>query len=707
MRTKRILASLLVLMMLFTLMPAFALAEAEEEEIEPVLVEEETPEPEAEEPEAIPEPEDEIEDEPVAYDLWVCGEQVTDANKNKIAGSFGLRFDPATSTLTIAGNVGSALNNPANLTNGAVIYSELPELTITTGVDFTFTSDTAEKLIYVNGGNLTLKKTSTNRLILSSPSANYGIYVSGGNLTIDCHLDLTAPAAEYGICVESGDLVLDNILNKVPVVFLHEMKNGVGIFNGKVSGSTSASSSTILNDSGNKEQFSAPTLYGVGVEEAVVVTDGDLNLAGRLTIRSATAVYGAYAPNGKVNSDCDLRVSLSGDAGDAAVFCQTGFTASGKLVVDAGGNNGFAVKSMNGPVNITCETANISGVETGIYCGSGDVTIPGSVSLYSHSVSVYGLCPASGIYAADGSVTVGTVDFFGGASYVIYANGPVHVTGDVVIGNTGALLGGNGIKSTRGIVIEGDATIEAINCLISEGEDGICIKGNATLTANGNYGINATNGPVTFVTGKWDVTAGTAAIQAKEGILIPAGYGVTLPEGGKVAQVDDFYTVTKADGVTVAKHAIIEEKEEETITVSFDAGEGAVDPATKDITAGAAIGELPTPTREGGWVFMGWYMAPAATAFDICQGTEVTAATTFTENTKVYAHWRLPGDVNGDGNVDGTDVTLLATYVKAGGLNVRIVPYSGDVSGDENVDGTDVTLLATFVKANGLNVVIH
>ena len=82
MRTKRILASLLVLMMLFTLMPAFALAEGEEEESEPVLAEEEALEPEAEEPEAIPEPEDEIEDEPVAYDLWVCGEQVTDANKN-------------------------------------------------------------------------------------------------------------------------------------------------------------------------------------------------------------------------------------------------------------------------------------------------------------------------------------------------------------------------------------------------------------------------------------------------------------------------------------------------------------------------------------------------------------------------------------------------------------------------------------------------
>ena len=142
-------------------------------------------------------------------------------------------------------------------------------------------------------------------------------------------------------------------------------------------------------------------------------------------------------------------------------------------------------------------------------------------------------------------------------------------------------------------------------------------------------------------------------------------------------------------------------------TLSFDACGGTVEPAALEIEAGAAIGELPEPTREGGWVFLGWYMEPAASAFDICQATEVTAATTFTENTTVFAHWRLPGDVNGDGNVDGTDVTLLATYVKAGGLNVRIVPYSGDVSGDYNVDGTDVTLLATYVKARGSGVVIH
>ena len=66
-----------------------------------------------------------------------------------------------------------------------------------------------------------------------------------------------------------------------------------------------------------------------------------------------------------------------------------------------------------------------------------------------------------------------------------------------------------------------------------------------------------------------------------------------------------------------------------------------------------------------------------------------------------------PGDINGDGKVNGTDVTLLATYVKARGQGVPIAPGAGDVNGDGKVNGTDVTLLATYVKARGQGVVIH
>jgi uncharacterized repeat protein (TIGR02543 family) len=145
------------------------------------------------------------------------------------------------------------------------------------------------------------------------------------------------------------------------------------------------------------------------------------------------------------------------------------------------------------------------------------------------------------------------------------------------------------------------------------------------------------------------------------------------------------------------------------VTVSFDAGAGTVDPASIEINAGESIETLPEPTRTGGWVFMGWYLAPAADAFHICQGTEVTTETTFDEDTVVYAHWRLPGDVDGDGRVTIADVTQLAKYVKAKGQGVEIVPFSGNVDGgaDGRVNVSDVSLLAKYVKARGQGVVIY
>ena len=102
-----------------------------------------------------------------------------------------------------------------------------------------------------------------------------------------------------------------------------------------------------------------------------------------------------------------------------------------------------------------------------------------------------------------------------------------------------------------------------------------------------------------------------------------------------------------------------------------------------------------------------WYLEPAPSQLEICQGTAVTAETVIEEDTTVYAHWRLPGDVNGDGKVNTADVSLLAKYVKAHGEGVSIVPGSGDVNGDGKVNTADVSLLAKFVKARGQGVVIH
>ncbi len=867
MRTKRFLASLLALLMLFSLMPTLALAEDVEEEDEgevaiveeePEIIEDEEP-VEPEEPKAEPEAEpeaDEPEADPVEYDLWVCGVQVTDSNKSNIVA--GVSFNPTTATLSVNGNAANSFTNP-ELTNGAVIYSELPELIISSTTGMNMTSDTAEKLIYVNGGNLTLKASTTTIQTLSSASAYYGILVDGGNLTIDNYMQITAPAAEYGIFVNGGNLLLDKVTinskDLVPVVLLYGMKNGVGIANGTVGGTTGTGNSTVTIN-GKRYGFSAPTIQGDTVVNAMVTTeDENLSFVGKLRIYTKAALFGVYVPNGSVNNEANLNVSMDDVDNGCAIYAGNGLTSSGSLSADNyEGNDGYGIKVMDGDVNITCDVLYIEARHCGLYAANGDVTITGIASL---GIGIAGatddLCPSSGIYAANGGITIGGIGMFGGASYTAFANGPVHVTGDLEFENVENLLGGAGIKSTTGgIIIDGSATITATICLDSgDSTEGVLIKGDATLSPNGRYAIIANNGPITvqgnldardamhycviamgditvegnayitasshgyddcpgvpmestdgsiivtgdltcsgtqnpchakndiriggnalfsgagdfgvkaengeitiggtltakgntaysvwagtsvtvekdvtvtnaaensvgmyaagflqFVSGKWDVTATTAALQAGNGIAIPDGYGVTLPEGGKVSQVNSLNTVTEADGTTVAAHAIIEEKEEETITITFDAGEGTADPATLEVNAGEAVGELPTPTRTGGWVFLGWYLEPAATQFVIGQGTQVTAETSFDEDTTVYAHWRLPGDVNGDGKVNMTDVTLLSTYVKARGTGVTIVPFSGNIDGDANdkVNMTDVTLLSTFVKARGTGVEIH
>ena len=63
------------------------------------------------------------------------------------------------------------------------------------------------------------------------------------------------------------------------------------------------------------------------------------------------------------------------------------------------------------------------------------------------------------------------------------------------------------------------------------------------------------------------------------------------------------------------------------VTVSFDAGEGTVEPASIEVNAGEAVGELPTPIREGGWKFIGWFAEPAESDLLAGQGIQVTAET--------------------------------------------------------------------------------
>jgi uncharacterized repeat protein (TIGR02543 family) len=87
------------------------------------------------------------------------------------------------------------------------------------------------------------------------------------------------------------------------------------------------------------------------------------------------------------------------------------------------------------------------------------------------------------------------------------------------------------------------------------------------------------------------------------------------------------------------------------------------------------------------------------------EGEEI-ADCTVVPGTLTVTH-RVPGDINGDGRVNLSDVVRLAQYVKARGQGVEIVPNSGDTNGDGRVNLSDVVRLAQYVKARGVGVVIY
>ena len=95
----------------------------------------------------------------------------------------------------------------------------------------------------------------------------------------------------------------------------------------------------------------------------------------------------------------------------------------------------------------------------------------------------------------------------------------------------------------------------------------------------------------------------------------------------------------------------------------------------------------------------------------VCQGDEIRSARLFYEEDTPYASFEvfannvsaslrfssIPGDVNADGKVDGSDITILARNWQygVGMANPDATRAMGDLNGDGKVDGSDVTILAS------------
>ena len=140
------------------------------------------------------------------------------------------------------------------------------------------------------------------------------------------------------------------------------------------------------------------------------------------------------------------------------------------------------------------------------------------------------------------------------------------------------------------------------------------------------------------------------------------------------------------------------------ILVTFDANGGTCSEASRTIRYGEPCGELPDAQRSH-YNLDGWFTEREG-------GVQITADTVFTtlSDQTVYAHWsrdnqRIPGDVDGDYNVDLRDIVLIQRHI-AGGWGEspnRLNFDNADVNADGKISLLDVMLLRRYV-AGGWNV---
>jgi uncharacterized repeat protein (TIGR02543 family) len=114
-------------------------------------------------------------------------------------------------------------------------------------------------------------------------------------------------------------------------------------------------------------------------------------------------------------------------------------------------------------------------------------------------------------------------------------------------------------------------------------------------------------------------------------------------------------------------------------TVTFDANGGTCATTSRVVKKGAAVGTLPTATRDG-WKFLGWYTAKSG-------GSRVAATTKVNANRTFYAHWERKAAKK---TPDGVEKAPPAPAVAAGQPVCIAVTASGggDASAVADGDGT-------------------
>lgn len=211
-----------------------------------------------------------------------------------------------------------------------------------------------------------------------------------------------------------------------------------------------------------------------------------------------------------------------------------------------------------------------------------------------------------------------------------------------------------------------------------------------------SYNVNGGSGAIASQTKTNDVALKlTADVPTRTGYTFMGWSESASSSSAEYAAGDMFYN----DSATVL-YAVWQIN---TYTVKYDlnGGTGAIPDQTKTYGKEMTISSL-QPAKEG-YTFIGWSKSLSA------QSAEYLPGDKFNENadTTLYALWKtntpkIAGDINGDGVVNGKDLTRLRKYLA--GQDVQVNEDALDVNGDGAVNGKDLTRLLKYLAGQDVQI---
>ena len=490
------------------------------------------------------------------FNIWVDGKQV--------------------STLTQSDVLGDGAGNER------ITFSQTSEkmiLTILTGDDIVLNTDADDlqngALICVDDeSGLPLEIIAEKGLSLVSDSAHTGILSTNSNITMqgDLNIELSYLGefnlAHFGISFLSQNNSELSIVGDLFISLPIDAQCGSGIFS---YGDVDIQGCGVIQGGGDHGITAWGDVSIVGKE--IAIGDkfrGAISCAGVVTLECTgdkpIRLKGKEIAIGAGGShDAEIDTLIIGNL-DASVD-MLGYAVievSGKLKIDGdvtltGGRYGDGIK---------CEIVEITGNLTGAIDGYGYELVDASRSIIIHG-SVHG-------DSKNGTLLTVDTD---SASLALDNSGTISIDGDVTGIDGGKSISRHGIVAAKGITIGGDVEMQVLKEEYTDGayaaiellSGEIIIHGNVnlesevdgiragdfdsyfgavtmkkdayiTVTGEEHNGISADQ--IKMVSGIWEIkTNNGKAIYAKSGIVIPETHGVSIPEGGEIGEIDEYFTV--------------------------------------------------------------------------------------------------------------------------------------------------------------------